>query len=139
MEPVLYEYRQQGRTLFSLVFLVCAIVIVGIGAAFDTPLYWYMPVGFGLLFAAWHFMSNPDHGYELTKDKLQIWSGKDQQSFPKSDIAFVQQRKMVDGQGGFTIVLKDNSEHAITPPQIGSNDEFARAVQSADLVLKPAD
>ena len=135
MSNVIYEHKTQGRTLYSLAFLIIAIVFVLLGANLGAPIYWYMPPGFALLFGAWWFMSNPNFGCRLTDSELALWSNKDVQSVPVTDIQSIERKSWMDGPDDFTVLMKDGAKHALSHVHFGDSEAFAKALEQAGLSI----
>lgn len=139
MNDLIYEHKTQGRTLYSLAFLISAIVVVLGGSNTGVPIYAYMPPGFVLLFGAWWFMSNPDHGCRLTGEAFGFWSNKEVHQIPLSEIASIKRKTWMDGPHNFTLVMKDGQNHALSHLQFGNSDEFAAALEQAGVAFSKSD
>ena len=129
MSQTIYEHKNQGKTLVSLMFLITAIAAVVLGSSFGASIYWYIPIGFALLAAAWWFMNNPNHGCELTSETLELWSGKNTETVAISDIASVSIKEWTDGPDDVSLVMKDGSSREVSHLQFGNSGEFRKALE----------
>ncbi|MEM9277167.1 MAG: hypothetical protein AAGA76_01185 [Pseudomonadota bacterium] len=136
MDGILHEHKVQGNSLKSLGFLVAAIAAVLVGMNAGAPIYWYIPIGFVLLFVSWHFMSNPNHGSKLTNKTLEYWSGKTTKQFDLADIDHLEITSWMDGPSDFVIKTSDGSVTPLSYLCIGDSDTFAEALQKAGLSVE---
>ena len=135
MNHTIYEHKNQGKTLVSLVFLICAIAAVVLGSSFGISIYLYIPVGFALLFGAWWFMNNPNHGCALNKETLEFWSEKDRQTIAVSDIASVGANGTTDGPDVVSLAMNDGSSRELNYLQFGNSQEFLQALEKVGLAI----
>ena len=133
MNQPIYEHKNQGKTLVSLGFLISAIAIVVLGSSFGASIYLYIPIGFVLLFGAWWFMNNPNHGCILTTETLECWSGKDMQTITVSDLVSFGTSGAAEGANDVSLVIKDGRSLELTYQQFGDSREFMQALEKVGL------
>ncbi len=138
MEEPIYEYRNEGKTLVSLFLLVVAIAAVVVGANSGAPIYCYTPIGFALLFGAWWFMNNPNHGCRLTQETLELWSNKETTTLSLADVDHVSIKEWTDGPDDLSLNLKDGSKIELSYLNFGSSAEFRIALEKVGLISKTA-
>lgn len=136
MEQPIYEYKNEGKTLVSLFFLIVSIAAVILGANSGAPIYWYIPIGFALLFGAWWFMNNPNHGCRLTQETLELWSNKETTTISLVDVDHVSIKEWMDGPDDISLVMKDGGKTPISYLQYGNTQEFGNGLQDVGLKTK---
>jgi len=136
MDNVLFEHEEHGRNWVMKILLAIGVAFVLLAFKGGAPWFWYIGPGLFVLMAGWRVVANPKSGSRLTREVLQVYSGRWRRELPVSDIDRFILLEWSDGPPGVEAMLKWGESVSIPFQCIGRSQVFVAALKTMGIAVE---